>query len=104
MMIVPFMWFMIVFTAILSSVVTSALPYMPKYWYMIKMRIRRVFTPKPKVVIDMDKIALEQAWDKIKELDIQVNNLAEKVATKDKNRKSNIRRDVREYLKELQND
>ena len=103
-MIVPFMWFMIVFTAILSSVVTSALPYMPKYWYMIKMRIRRVFTPKPKVVIDMDKIALEQAWDKIKELDIQVNNLAEKVATKDKNRKSNIRRDVREYLKELQND
>lgn len=97
----PFVVFLIIFTALLSSIVTSALPYMPKYWYAFKMRIRRVFTPKPKVVVDMDKIALEQAWDKIKDLDAQVNTLAEKIATRDKHRAGNIRRVVREYLEEL---
>ena len=90
----PFVVFLIVFTALLSSIVTSALPYMPKYWYAIKMRIRRVFTPKPKYNTDR----LEK---RVSELEEQLNNLAEKVATKDKNRKHNIRRDVREYLAEL---
>ena len=37
-------------------------------------------------------------------LETQVDNLAEKVATKDRNRKHNIRRDVRDYLNELRTD
>ena len=90
----PFMVGVIIGTALLSSIVTSALPYMPKYWHAIKMRIRRVFIPKPKYNTDR----LEK---RVSELEEQLNNLAEKVATKDKNRKHNIRRDVREYLAEL---
>lgn len=35
------------------------------------------------------------------DLQEQINNLAEKLARRDKDRKSNIRRDVREYLAEL---
>jgi len=106
MMIVPFMWFMIVFTAILSSVVTSALPYMPKYWHMIKMRIKRVFTPKmksyPHYVEQIRKRDLD-LQDKMDDLQTQIDNLANKIATRDKHRAGNIRRAVREYLEELKN-
>ena len=117
MMIVPFIWFMIVFTAILSSVVTQMIPYMPKYWHMIKMRIRRVFTRKTYsqredvnhlkeiVKANTKHIAeMEMELNNIADLQEQINNLADKVASKDKNRKHNIRRDVREYLEELRTD
>ena len=36
-------------------------------------------------------------------LDEQLNNIAETLSTRDRNRKYNTRRDVREYLQELQN-
>ena len=36
--------------------------------------------------------------------DVEINNIATTVAKRDKARKHNIRRDVRDYLKELQND
>jgi len=96
----PFMVGVIIGTALLSSIVTSALPYMPKYWHAIKMRIKRIFTPKQR----LDQHNLDVIVEQINDLQQQVNNLAEAQATKDKNRKSNIRRDVRDYLKELQND
>ena len=117
MMIVPFIWFMIVFTAILSSVITSTLPYMPKYWHMIKMRIKRVFTRKTYsqredvnhlkeiVKANTKHIAeMEMELNNIADLQQQVNTLAEKIATRDKHRAGNIRRAVREYLEELKNE
>jgi len=103
----PFMVFIIVFTAILSSIVTTSLPYMPKYWYAIKTRIKRVFTPKmephPHYVEQIRKIDLD-LQDKIDDLKKEVNNIAERLVTREKHLKGNIRRYVREYLEELKND
>jgi len=88
----PFMVCIIIGTAILSSIVTTSLPYMPKYWYAVKMRIKRVFTYKRKQNVYCD------------DLQQQINNLSEALATREKNHKGNVRRIVREYLEELQND
>ena len=89
----PFMVFIIVFTAILSSIVTTSLPYMPKYWYALKNAIKRVFTARATTPSsDIDNLKKE------------VNNIAEKLATREKHLKGNIRRYVREYLEELKND
>jgi len=89
----PFMVFIIVFTAILSSIVTTSLPYMPKYWYALKNAIKRVFTTRATTPSsDIDNLKKE------------VNNIAEKLATREKHLKGNIRRYVREYLEELKND
>ena len=103
----PFIVAVIVGTAILSSIVTTMLPMLPYYWQAIKTRIKRVFTPKPKpyphYVEQIRKRDLD-LQDKMDDLQEQINNLADKVASKDKNRKHNIRRDVREYLEELRTD
>lgn len=40
--------------------------------------------------------------ERINELEKQIDNVAKKVATRDRDRRSNLRRDVRDYLKELQ--
>lgn len=95
----PFIVAVIVGTAILSSIVTTMLPMLPNYWQAIKTRIKRVFTYKRKQNVYCDDL-LEEIYD----LQEQINNLADKVASKDKNRKHNIRRDVREYLEELRTD
>ena len=102
----PFMVGVIIGTALLSSIVTSALPYLPKYWHTIKTRIKRVFTPKPKpyphYVEQIRKRDLD-LQDKMDDLQEQIDNLANKIATRDKHRAGNIRRVVREYLEELKN-
>ena len=102
MMYMPLIWGIIVFTAILSSVITTALPYMPKYWSAFKNAIRRVFTYKRKNKMDMvDVVIIAQLQDRIDDLEEQVNNLATNHYRRERNRKNNIRRDVREYLEEL---
>lgn len=82
----------IVGTALLSSVVTASLPYVPMWWNAFKSNIKRVFstratTPKQNVYCD--------------DLQAQIDNLADKVSTRERNMKGNIRRYVREYLEEL---
>jgi flagellar motor component MotA len=100
MMYMPLMWLIILGTAILSAVVTTALPSLPKYWNAFKSSIRRVFTRKSKMDA-VDVIIIAKLQDKIDELEEQVNNLAEVLSTRDKNRKYNTRREVRDYLEEL---
>jgi len=95
----PFMVGVIIGTALLSSIVTSALPYLPKYWHAFKMRIRRVFTPKMKSYPHYVELLRKRDND----LQEQIDNLANKIATRDKHRAGNIRRVVREYLEELKN-
>ena len=87
-------------TAIISSLVTTALPHMPEYWDAFKSRIRRVFTRKPKMDM-VDLVIIAQLQDRIDDLEKQVNNLATNHYRRERNRKNNIRRDVREYLEEL---
>jgi len=89
----PVMVLALLFTAILSSIITTALPYMPKYWYALKNAIKRVFTAR----------ATTPSSD-IDDLKKEVNNIAERLATREKHLKGNIRRYVREYLEELKND
>ena len=119
MIYMPLMWGIILGTALLSAVVTTALPYVPKWWNALKSRIKRKSNDKD--IVDVILIAkLTERADKVEEivrdlvrytnedekrmddLQEQINNLVEVKYTRDRNRKNNIRRDVREYLKELQ--
>ena len=100
MMYMPLMWGIILGTAVLSAVVTQALPSLPTYWNALKNVIKRKLTRKPKMDI-VDLVIIAQLQDRIDNLEEQVNNLATNHYRRERNRKNNIRRDVREYLEEL---
>ncbi len=100
-MYMPFMVLVILGTALLSAVVTTALPHVPKWWDALKTRIKR----KPNAQTDMDMvdvIIVAKLTERVDDLQEQINNLVEVKYTRDANRRNNIRRDVRDYLKELQ--
>lgn len=89
---------LIVAVSLGSSYITSNLP-------ALKRGFKRLLTrsnPKPptpainQIVIDLN--------NRVGDLEDQVDNLASQLASRDRNRKSNIRRDVREYLEELRTD
>ena len=98
MIYMPLMWGIILGTALLSAVVTTALPYVPKWWNALKSRIKR----KSNATDMVDVIIIAQLTERIDDLQEQVDNLIEIKYNRDRNRKNNIRRDVRDYLKELQ--
>ena len=116
MMAMPFMVLVILGTAVLSAVITTALPSLPNYWNALKNSIRRKTTPKSDATDIVDVILIAKLTKRIddlkeqlyilsqnhKEREEMVDNIAEQLATRDKNRRNNIRRDVRDYLKELQ--
>ena len=99
MLTLPLFVILLLLTSVLASIITTSLPYMPKHIKAIKTRIFRVFTYKRKSNVYCDDLS-----KRIDDLEEQINNIAEIQATQQRNRKYNIRRDVREYLKELQND
>jgi len=99
MLTLPLFVVLLLLTSVLASIITTMMPMLPKYWYAFKTHIRRVFTRKPKTNVYCDDLS-----KRIDDLEEQINNIAEIQATQQRNRKYNIRRDVREYLKELQND
>ena len=101
-MYMPFMVLVILGTALLSAVVTTALPHVPKWWNAFKSRIKRKSTPKSSDMDVVDVILIAKLTDRIDDLQKQVDNIIEVKYNRDTNRKYNIRRDVREYLKELQ--
>jgi len=98
MIYMPLMWGIILGTALLSAVVTTALPYVPKWWNALKSRIKRKSNDKDIV----DVIIIAQLQERIDELEVQMNNVAENAYRRETNRKNNVRREVRDYLKELQ--
>ncbi len=101
-MYMPFMVLVIIGTALLSAVVTTALPHVPKWWNALKHSIKRKSTPKSSGMDMVDVIIVAKLTERVDELQGQVDNLAERLSTRDANRKSNTRREVRDYLKELQ--
>ena len=101
-MYMPFMVLVILGTALLSAVVTTALPHVPKWWNAFKSRIKRKSTPKSSDMDMVDVILISKLTERVDDLQEQVDNLIEVKYNRDRNRKNNIRRDVREYLKELQ--
>ena len=66
---------------------------------MFKSRIKR----EKNATDIVDIIIISKLTERVDELEEQLTNLAEVKYNRDKNRINNIRRDVREYLKELQN-
>lgn len=115
MIAMPSVVLLIIGTAFLSAVVTTVLPSLPNYWNALKSSIKRVFTHESDMdVVDVILIAqLQEQMDKTrdtlkyliqknKDIEEQVNNLVEVKYNRETNRKNNIRREVRDYLKELQ--
>ena len=96
----------IITTAILTYVFTLLVPYVKGKWNAIKNATKRrktrkkSYLQKPHQLLQLE---IEQNAKKIKELEEQMDNVAERLATRDKNRKYNTRREVREYLEELKN-
>ena len=102
MLAMPSVVLLILGTAFISAVITTALPSLPNYWNALKNSIRRVFTRKSDMDV-VDVIIIARLQERIDELQEQVNNLVEVKYNRETNRKNNIRREVRDYLKELQN-
>lgn len=90
------------FIYFILGVFSLALGFIIKpYADALVMRLKRVFTTKKRTIEDNN---IEVIVNQINDLQTQVNNLAEAVATRDKNRKYNTRKEVREYLAELRSD
>ena len=64
-------------------------------------RIKRLFTAKKSQQTDTN---VEYLLCKVEDLEEQINNIAEAKYVRERNRKNNIRREVRDYLKELRSD
>ncbi len=89
----------IISTAVLTYAFTLAVPYVKNKYNAFKHAKKRKLTVDTTHTLTMDILN-----NKINDLQKQVDNIIEVKYNRDKNRKHNIRRDVREYLKELQND
>ena len=91
--------FFLVLTGVGSSIMTLYAPTMVAHIKRLFTRKKRTPQPDCSLMEHNIKVLVEQVND----LQQQVNNLVEVKYNRDRNRKNNIRRDVREYLKELQN-
>lgn len=82
--------FVIALTAVGSSYITTNLP-------ALKRGFKRLFKRSK----TQSTISVEA---RLSLLEHNVDNIAKALASRDRNRKSNIRRDVRDYLEELRTD
>jgi len=91
---------LLVITALGSSVMTSYAPAM-------LARIKRLFTRKKRFTntkpCSLIQIEVDELQKKVKELEEQMDNVAQNSYRREQNRKNNIRREVRDYLEELKN-
>ena len=94
----PIMVLAILFTAILSSIITVAVPRMPKWYNALKNKIKR----KPTQDI-MDVYLISQLQAKVEELEAEVDNLARRLTNRQHNQTKIIRQEVRNYLEDLKN-
>ena len=69
------------------------------YPHVLKMRmhIMQYFTRKKHT----PNVYCDDLQSQIKELEKQINNVAERLSTRDTNRKHQVRREIRDYLEEL---
>ena len=96
----PIVVVFIVGTAFLTALVSTTLPSWPKYWHTFKTRIKRKKTKQPKMDM-VDVFIISQLQDRIDEMEKIVNEVAGNNYRREQNRKSNVRREVRDYLQEL---
>ena len=96
MIAIPVVVTLILSTTILTAVISASLPTLGK-WF--KTRIKR----KSNATDIVDVILIAKLTERVDDLQEQLNNVVEAKPIANRNRKNNIRRDVREYLQELQN-
>lgn len=87
-------------TAITTYSVMAMMPIVKAKWNAFRNAKKRTKTPHDMLM----EHNMEELVERMNELEGQINNIIEVKYTRERNRKSNIRREVREYLKELQND
>jgi len=92
--------FLLVLTGVGSSIMTLYAPAMLR-------GIKRLFTRKertPSVDCRLMEHNIEELVERMNELEEQIGNVAKNHYRREQNRKSNIRREVRDYLAELRTD
>lgn len=89
----------IITTAVLTYAFTLAVPYVKSKYNAFKHAKKHKQTADNIHTYNMDILV-----ERMNEIQEQMNNVAKNSYRREQNRKSNIRRTVREYLKELQND
>ena len=99
MMMMPVVLVLIVGTAFLTAVVSASLPRMGGWFTAFKTRIKR----KSNATNIVDVILIAKLTERVDDLQEQLNDVVGKEKKFSRNRKNNIKRDVREYLQELQN-
>lgn len=80
------------------------MPYVNQLWDALKSRIRRKKTYSMNDDVEHLKEIVRENSKHIMELGNQIDNIAERLSIRERNRKSNTRRDVREYLAELRDE
>ena len=88
----------IIITAVTTYIFTLSVPYMKAKWNAFKYVKKRTKTPDCALMEHNIEVLVER----VNELEEQLNNIIEVKYTRERNRKHNIRREVRKYLKELQ--
>ena len=99
MIAIPVVVTLILSTTILTVVISASLPTLGKWFKSFKTRIKR----KSNATDIVDVILIAKLTERVDDLQEQLNNVVEAKPIANRNRKNNIRRDVREYLQELQN-
>ena len=99
MIAIPVVVTLILSTTILTAVISASLPTLGRWFKSFKTRIKR----KSNATDIVDVILIAKLTERVDDLQEQLNNVVEAKPIASRNRKNNIRRDVREYLQELQN-
>ena len=86
--------YIIVLFCLLTLTFREMTPYVIRWWKRVKP-----FKKRKSNIFDV--LQYDTLNKRIDELEIQLHNVAEKLAIRDKNRKYNVRREVIEYLEEL---
>ena len=92
--------FLLVLTGVGSSIMTLYAPAFVSH-------IKRLFTRKKRTTQPDCRLMehnIEVLVERVNEMETMMNEVAANSYRRDQNRKSNIRRTVREYLSELKND
>ena len=92
---------LIIITAVSTCALTLSVPVLKQVFNAFIDIIKRRFTRKPKMDM-VDVILISKLSERIDELEEQMDNVAKNSYRRETNRKNNIRREVRDYLKELQ--
>lgn len=89
-----YLTFLLLLTAVLSSIITSSLPALKHVFKRVLQRSKR----------KSPKVSIADLEARINTLEHNLDNVAEVVARREKNMKSKVRTEVNNYLTQLKND